>query len=117
MRYIKEYVKVDYQEITSDEYYKMIPSRIIKFNRMSALLVKQYITSIYPNITMNIDDRVLNIFDSSNRGCPVIIISEVDDEWFYVKVFKRIRRNSVNNTYYKCDQFEELMDCLHNIYE
>ena len=106
-----------YQEITSDEYYKTIPSRIIQFNRKLALLVKQYITSIYPNITMSIDDRVSNIFDSSNRNCPTIIIVEVSDEWFYIKVFKKVGRRNLTNIYYKCDQFEGLMDCLYNIYE
>jgi hypothetical protein len=127
MKYLKEYSSyknyiemscVDWENSiwTAQEDDYSIPNSIFfgrdKFKRLSSFLKKWDLKfkemnqgDINQINSISIPPRSVMIFKYQNN--PLLIIVKLEDEWYYLW-------NKVNETYYKCDQWDSLENCIEN---
>ena len=99
MKYLKEYNhKKDYIEISEGEYisYKDDSKKLDMFSNTELKAIQ----TILPSAKLNSFSKNIFLYN-------IIDIYKDNDEWYYIDICIHF-----NGYYYKCDQFEGLMDCL-----
>ncbi len=114
MKYFEGFGGDYYVLIGVDDYYDNLDIRI----EMSSSIIKKISGLFSWGEDVDVDDNndIISVIcppTMARQGCEYgICLYEVDDEYFYVCVTKYFDGESF--TYYRCDQFEGLVECLKN---
>lgn len=125
MKYLKEYFSHrNYIEMSDvewensiwtpqDEDYNIAKSIFFgrdKFRKLNTLIKKWNLLCsemTYADVkkikTVSLPNRSVMIH--SEKRVPIAVIVRLEDEWYYIW-------NRVKNTFYKCDQWDELEECI-----
>lgn len=93
--------KINYEQYKYEfTYDKCLPFSTSEFNSINKIYYDRY------NISTNGDKKCIDL-STKNGKIVYTLLFKFTDEWYII--------GSTDRNYYKCDQWDGLLDCLNNI--